>query len=66
MGWIDNVSSLLTKSTYVPHLGVKPLDDYTALLAHPPAAPDGLFLQSRVEAGLHDEDVGGRGQVDAH
>ena len=48
------------------HLCVEALDHDGALLPHAPAAPDGLLLQRRVQAWLHEEDVGGSGEVDAH
>ena len=47
-------------------LDIELLDSDFSLLAHAPGTPDSLFLQGWVQGGLQNEDMVGRGEVDAH
>ena len=47
-------------------LDIELFDSDLPLLAHAPGLPNSLLLKGRVEGGLQDEDMVGRGQVDAH
>ena len=47
-------------------LDVKPLDGNLSLLAHAPGSPNGLLLQGWVQCRLQNENIVGRGEVDAH
>lgn len=48
------------------HLDIELLDSDLSLLTHAPGPPNGLLLKGWVQSGLQDEDMVGRGEVDAH